>query len=853
MNRAFRLASLVLLSAAAAPPDASAQIQTGPPLPWPVLYVRWPSFPDSPFDEVLEFQAGTNLILRQPNGTETNLTSLVAGAAKDPEISFDAAKVIFAAKLNAADQWHVYEMPIAGGPMTPLTSGPWNDTEPHYLPGGLGFVFLSNRAGEYGEDTSLSVDTTPSDPSDPQNSALWMAGALGQNPKRLSQNLSSDQRPIVLKDGRIVWSRWERAEERPSSRFPLFFLELDGGIDFGDHQGIDELFGNHIAFGGFDDPREMPNGLLVATKHYFHNVYRAGTLILIDPAAPPSPPPDFDQVYQFLSPSIGGGDGAEPDGRYRAPRPLPDGRILASWSPGPVFQNQLPLPDFGLYVVDPNVFDPQGNAVRTLFANDPSVDEIEAIPVVPYATLYGQPEPDVIPPWTSGATTGYIGCADAGVGNYDFVNGGGVSKMHGSFLPSDVTRFRFLKGVPIRLTDPDFTNTAGRQRGRTSYEASEVMGEIQLYSDRSFKIEIPADTPFTFQSLDSDGIALVNGTNWRQVFAGKGTTCTGCHARYTPGPPFASSIAAMQPPTPIGLNGPGIRVEYLRDVQPIFDAKCIQCHGTTAATTGAGLDLRDLPGLYFPVSSGGPGIWNRSYERLMQTDHGGVEVPPTQMTVNGQSIGPLSQDAVFFSKFVANGRARQSLLVWKLHGQRLDGLTNASSPSDVDYSGAPMPPPNSGVPALTQAEKDTLELWVDLGAGWSAGTGQNQTPDVALLVGAVAHFGGTVPLTFRSRQDPGAAYVAAASFGTVPGFDLYGTHVPLNPDVLFDVSLLPGTGVFNGFLGSLGAGGVSTAPSLSIPASASLVGLNFFVAFATLAANGLPLHVSAASPVQIVP
>ncbi|MCI0587767.1 MAG: hypothetical protein L0323_13075 [Planctomycetes bacterium] len=849
VRRSLPFAPLLLLA-----PVAPAQVQTGPPLPWPVLYVRWPTFTNAPFDHALEFQAGTNLFLRQPDGTETNLTGFLAGAAKDPELSFDATKVIFAAKLNGADQWHVYEMPLAGGPMTPLTSGPWNDTDPHYLPGGLGFVFLSNRDGEYGEDTSLGVDQTPFNVADPQNSVLWMAGPLGQSPKRLSQNLSSDQRPIVLKDGRIVWSRWERAEDRPNSRFPLFEMSLDGGIDFGDHQGIDELFGNHLGGngGGFDDPREMPNGLLVATQHYFVNVFRSGALVLIDPDQPFGPPPAFNSLFANLSPSNTGADVPEPDGRYKAPRPLPDGRILVSFSPGPVFQNQTPLPDFGLFVVDPLVTDPLGNVIRALFVNDPMMDEVEALPVVPYATLHGQAEPDVIPPWTSSATTGFIGCADAGVGNYNFSNAG-TPKNHGAFLPADVKRFRFLKGLPIKFTDPDFTNPQARQRGRTPYEASEVMGEIQLYTDRSFKVEIPADTPFTFQSLDEEGIALVNGTNWRQVFAGKGTSCTGCHARTTPGPPFANSIAAGQPPTPIGLSGFGQRIEYLRDVQPIFDTKCIQCHGSSAAATGANLDLRDAPGIYFPDAPGGPGIWNRSYERLMQTDRNGVEVPPNQMTLNGQPVGAFSQNAIFFSKYVANGRARQSLLVWKLHGQRLDGFTNASFPNDVNYSGVPMPPPNSGVPPLTQEEMDTLELWADLGAGWSAGTGQNLTPDVALLVGAVAHVGGTVPLTFRSRQDPGALYVGAASFGTSPGFDYFGVHVPLNQDVLFEISVFHSTGVFNGFLGNLGADGITTAPSLSIPTDASLVGSNFYVGFVTLAPSGLPLHASEAAPIQIVP
>ncbi len=845
-----RLSPAIALSLALGP-AALSQVQVGPPLPWPVIYVRWPSFPNVPSDQALEFQAGTNLFLRQPNGTETNLTGLVAGAAKDPELSFDATTVIFAAKLNSAAQWHVYEMPVAGGAMTPLTSGPWNDTDPHYLPGGLGFVFLSNRAGEYGEDTSLGVDETPFNLADPQNSVLWMAGPQGQNPKRLSRNLSSDQRPIVLEDGRIVWSRWERAEDRSSSRFPLFEMRLDGGIDFGDHQGIDELFGNHLAW-GFDDPREMPNGLLVATRHYFTSLYRAGTVVLIDPDQPFGPPPSFNSFFAELTPSVSPGDEPEPDGRYKSPRPLPDGRILISWSPGPVYEDQLPIPDFGLYVVDPLVTDPFGDVIRTLFLNDPLMDEVDALPVVPYATLHGQAEPDVILPWTSSATTGFVGCADAGVGNYDFSNGP-IPKSHGAFLPADVKRFRFLKGIPIKFSDPDFTNVQARQRGRTPYEASEVMGEIQLYVDRSFKVEVPADTPFTFQSLDEEGLALVNGTNWRQVFAGKGTTCTGCHARYTPGPPFAGSIAASQPPTPIGLSGPGLRIEYLKDVQPIFDRKCIQCHGATAATTGASLDLRDAPGIYFPTSGGGPGIWNRSYERLMQTNVAGVEVPPTQMTVNGQSVPPLSQDAIFFSKYVANGRSRQSLLVWKLHGQRLDGFTNATFPNDVDYSGAAMPPPNSGVPPLTPQELDTLELWADLGAGWSAGTGENETPDLALLVGAVAHVGGTVPLTFRSRQDPVRTYLGAASLGTVPGFDYLGVHLPLNPDVLFEMSVFHATGVFNGFLGTLDSNGITTAPAISIPVEPSLVGFTFYVGFVTFAPGWLPLRASESAPIQIVP
>ncbi|MGH7151039.1 MAG: hypothetical protein ACREIU_10090, partial [Planctomycetota bacterium] len=98
-----------------------------------------------------------------------------------------------------------------------------------------------------------------------------------------------------------------------------------------------------------------------------------------------------------------------------------------------------------------------------------------------------------------------------------------------------------------------------------------------------------------------------------------------------------------------------------------------------------------------------------------------------------------------------------------------------------------------------------------------------------------------------------ALYVGAASFGTVPGFDYLGVHIPLNPDALFEISVFHGTGVFGGFLGSLDANGISTAPTLSIPADPSLVGFTFHVGFVTFAPGWLPLRASEAAPIQIVP
>ncbi|MEW6210981.1 MAG: BACON domain-containing protein [Acidobacteriota bacterium] len=86
------------------------------------------------------------------------------------------------------------------------------------------------------------------------------------------------------------------------------------------------------------------------------------------------------------------------------------------------------------------------------------------------------------------------------------------------------------------------------------------------------------------------------------------------------------------------------------------------------------------------------------------------------------------------TRYIRAGQARQSLLVWKIFGRRLDGRTNMDRPTervagdpstipagadwpdcDLDYTGEAMPPPASGL-ALTWEERMKIARWVDLGA-----------------------------------------------------------------------------------------------------------------------------------------
>ena len=79
-------------------------------------------------------------------GVDRSLLSDQAGAIRDPAISWDGKRVLFAWKKSLDDDdYHLYELEIGSGTVRQLTSGRgFADYEPAYLPDGH-IVFASTR------------------------------------------------------------------------------------------------------------------------------------------------------------------------------------------------------------------------------------------------------------------------------------------------------------------------------------------------------------------------------------------------------------------------------------------------------------------------------------------------------------------------------------------------------------------------------------------------------------------------------------------------------------------------------------------------------------------------------------
>ena len=159
-----------------------------------------------------------------------------------------------------------------------------------------------------------------------------------------------------------------------------------------------------------------------------------------------------------------------------------------------------------------------------------------------------------------------------------------------------------------------------------------------------------------------------------------------------------------------------VSVEFLRDIRPLLQQRCVGCHQGVNAPGNLNLAdtaiVNDLPGDYRRLAA----------DSQAQYGYAPVIANGTWRQTNA-------------SRYVRMFQSRRSLLIWKLFGQRLDGWSNADHPTesvpgnaatlpvgadpneaDLDYSGTMMPPPGSPVAPLTADEKLKFVRWIDLGA-----------------------------------------------------------------------------------------------------------------------------------------
>jgi hypothetical protein len=523
------------------------------------------------------FNIGADLFIRQraaPSAGETNVTGAMTQGqfdVRDLEPSYDGKKIIFAmrgpfiqgAQEEDQPKWAIWEYDIAGQALnrviaSDVTAAAGHDVGPHYLPDGR-IIFASTRQRQSG---AILVDEgKPQFPAQEENRqepafVLHVMDADGGNIHQVSFNQSHDLDAVVMRDGHIVFTRWDNAGGVNSMAF--YRMNPDG-------TDLQLLYGRNSHATGtnnslvqFSQPREMPDGRILSLVRPFSTRTLGGAPVFIDttkyveniqPLAPDIGVLTGPAQAQAISADIRSDGTISPGGHYSTIWPLDDGtnRIFVSWSPCRVLENQVIVactaarladpnaieadPLYGIWIIDPRdgtqrpVLQPEEGIVYT----DIVAAQVRNLPVfIPDQGATGALDPKLV-----NENVGLLKIRS--VYDLDGVDSAApniATLANPAAATADQRPARFLRlekavAIPDR-TVRDFKNSSfGVSSGQGMRE---VLGYSMIEPDGSVVVKVPANVPIAISVLDRQGRRITaRHQNWLQLQPGETVSCNGCH------------------------------------------------------------------------------------------------------------------------------------------------------------------------------------------------------------------------------------------------------------------------------------------------------------------------------------
>jgi hypothetical protein len=483
--------------------------------------------------------------LAPDKANETTLFDSGDGVARDPMASFDGRTVYFSYRTSKNDYYHLYSVSTDGGKPRQLTEGPFHDFYPCPLPDG-GLAFISTRC----KSRFLCWR--------PQAFVLFRMDADGGNIVPLSHANISEWTPTVMNDGRILWMRSEYLDKGADFGHTLWAIRPDGT-----HPEL--VFGNNT-LNCYANGRQVPGTGEILCTLVSHGGDLNGPIALIEPERGRSNPkaitnitPDVAPQYHmtWLNRQC-----------FRDPFPVSRDYYLCS---------HAAFDRFGIYLIDR-----YGN--RELLYLDPQIGSMA--PTLLRPTLAPPVMADSVDAADSGLKDGQFFVAD-------IYRGLGPAVKRGSIRYIRVCEE--VRAGLIQLADGQFqadhepfqdwyaspTHKVSGPYGWPSYVAKGDLGIVPVEDDGSANFTAPAGKVLYLQALDGNLNEVQRMRSVVQLQAGEKRGCIGCHEnRLTATPSIRPMPQAMrrEPSTPAPPPWGAGPFAYEKVVQPVWDAKCIQCH-----------------------------------------------------------------------------------------------------------------------------------------------------------------------------------------------------------------------------------------------------------------------------------
>ena len=519
-------------------------------------------------------------------------------------LSFDARKVIFDFRQDPGSGFRVWEVNVDGTGLRQVSFPPadeaekaarwrsgWHtdDIHPCYLPDGK-VLFSSTRC----EHTVLCGGS-----SHLVAPGLHRMNADGTNVEQLTRSPVSEFCPLVLDDGRVMYHRWEYIDKGARVAKTVWTMNPDGTRP-------QELYG--VA----DDtttvymyPQPLPGSsrhfVCVGTCH-FPQGGCVGAIMLVDYGmggrvrGPDPDQPDYvhaDPRYPVtnLTPHVFIQRRTEPgwhfltkegtyvhdrEGRkgylYTHPFPVNDRQFLVSCKVDPSHHYQQVANAYALCLIDT-----EGN--HRLVHKDEHLScwhplPLVARPVPPHRELPRDPQ---------------YAASNQAICVLTHVHQG----MEG-VKPGEVRWLRVNEALPRywstgRRWNPSLSSSSWK----AALWPRVQWGVVPVEKDGSAHFVVPAGRSIFFQALDENFREIQRERTYVNYAAGEVRSCTGCHGqsnRTSPASSPGTPIALMRPPSQLmpqpcdlaengGDGRPGQVIHYPTDIQPILDAKCVECHG----------------------------------------------------------------------------------------------------------------------------------------------------------------------------------------------------------------------------------------------------------------------------------
>jgi Hydrazine synthase alpha subunit middle domain/WD40-like Beta Propeller Repeat len=593
-----------------------------------------------------------------PEGRVTPITNYTGASVSDPCVSFEGTRILFSMRPPGGRDRNIYEIGVDGRNMRQITSGGGHDFDPLYLADGR-ILFTSSRAGEMDEYNHSPAEH------------LHRCNADGTGLERLSFNQSDDFDPMLMGNGQVVYTRWEHFGT--FNRFPLFVMNPDG-------TGIFPRYGPHNR--NFFHPQATPDGRIIAIESTRVNE-DAGPIALLRLENGPADPVlgSTSDYWSVLTDNVNNDGAPWTYGAFKYPFPIGDNRYVASYTLPAGSEEDT---DYALYTFsliesgsgtpeDPTRFE---IGDLTFLYNDPSTNDYDA------QLIAARAKPPVIADTID---------RDLDYGVFIAQDIFNRSPSDGQEVPvrgtDSVSKIAVIAARPTRVGE---ANTISANR----FEKRAFIGYAPVQPDGSFSIKVPADTPITFATLDSQDRGFVVKRTWLAVRPGEVfDQCTGCHEDRVadqPAPTNPNPMSRALPPTDLNIPESQFQIiTWENNIGNIVERKCVSCH-QPGDTDLPQVDTPIYNGSNFPMPAGGLDLTNVPVELMMENQ----TFPRGYVNLSGESEEMTRQ-------VVRPAFPRRSVLI--------DWVLGVGSQ-------AGQPPHPEGADALTPTEREQLNLWVLLGA-----------------------------------------------------------------------------------------------------------------------------------------